>query len=41
MTGWYHQHDGHEFEKTLGGGEVQGSLVCCSAWDLKELDVTE
>ena len=41
MTGWHHQLDGHEFEQTLGGGEVQGSLVCCSPWVFKELDITE
>ena len=41
MVGWYHQLNGHEFEQTLGNGEEQGSLVCCSPWDCKELDVTE
>ena len=29
MVGWHHQH---EFEQTLGGSEVQGSLACCSPW---------
>ena len=24
--------NGHEFEQTLGDGEGQGSLVCCSPW---------
>ena len=28
--GWHHRRNGHEFEQTLGGGEGQGSLVCCS-----------
>ena len=32
MVGWHHQLDGHEFEQTLGGGKVQGSLACCSPW---------
>ena len=32
MVGWYHQLDGHEFEQTLGDGEGQGSLQCCSPW---------
>ena len=32
---------GHEFEQTLGDGEGQGSLVCCSPWGFKELDMTE
>jgi len=27
-----HQLNGHEFEQTLGDGEGQGSLVCCSPW---------
>ena len=30
-----------EFEETLGVGEGQGSLVCCSLWDRKESDTTE
>ena len=36
MVGWHHQLDGHEFEKTLGDGEGQGSLACCSPWGLIE-----
>ena len=32
MVGWHHRLDGHEFEQTLGVGEGQGSLVCCSPW---------
>ena len=28
-------------EQTLGDGEGQGSLVCCSPWGHKELDTTE
>ena len=38
---WHHQLDGCEFEQALGVGDGQGSLVCCSSWDLKELDTTE
>ena len=30
-----------EFEQALGVGDGQGSLVCCSPWDCKELDTTE
>ena len=41
MVGWYHQLDGHEFEQAPGVGDGQGSLVCCSPWGLKELDMTE
>ena len=32
MVGWHHQLNGHEFEPTLGDGEGQGSLMCCSSW---------
>ena len=28
--------NGHEFEQTLGNGEGQESLVCCSPWGHKE-----
>ena len=31
---------GHEFEQTLGDGEGQGSLACCSPWGGKESDMT-
>ena len=41
MVGWRHQLNGHEFEQTLGDGEGQGSLVCCSPQGRKELDMTE
>ena len=30
MVGWHHPVDGHEFEQTLGVGDGQGSLACCS-----------
>ena len=32
MVRWHHQLDGHEFGQTLGDGEGQGSLACCSSW---------
>ena len=32
--------DGHEFEQTPKDSEVQGSLVCCSPWGHKNLDMT-
>ena len=41
MVGWYHQLDGHEFVQALGDGEGQGSLVCCSSWSHKKLDIIE
>ena len=40
-VGWHHQFSGHEFEQTLEDSEGQGSLLCCSPWDHKELDTTE
>ena len=41
MAGWHHQHNGHGFGWTLGVGDGQGSLVCCSSWGPKESDTTE
>ena len=41
MTGWYPRLNGHEFEKTPGDNEGQGSLVRYSPWGPKELDTTE
>ena len=41
MVGWHHQHNGHEFEQTLGDGDGQGSLASRSPWVLKESDMTE
>ena len=35
MVEWHYQINGHEFEVTLGDGEGQGSLVCCSPWGHK------
>ena len=40
MVGWHHQLNGHELEQTLGDGEGQGSLACCSPWGHRELDIT-
>jgi len=34
-------HAGHEFEQALGVGDGQESLVCCSPWGHKELEITE
>ena len=41
MVRWYHQLDGYQFEQALGNGDGQGSLVCYSSWDCKELDTTK
>ena len=40
MVGWHHWLSRHEFEQALGDNEGQGSLVCCSLWGYKELDMT-
>ena len=40
MVIWHHWLNGHEFEWTLGVGDGQGGLACCSPWGLKELDTT-
>ena len=40
MVGWHHWFNGHELGQTLGDGEGQGSLVCCSPWGCKELNMT-
>ena len=31
MAGWHHRLDGHEFEQTLGVGDVQGGLAFCDS----------
>ena len=41
VVGWHHQLHGCEFEQAPGVGGGQGSLVCCSPWGHKELDMTE
>ena len=41
MVGRHHQLDRHKFEQTLGDGDGQGSLACCSPWGHKESDTTE
>ena len=41
MVGWHHRLDGYEFEQTLGVGDGQGGLACCSPWGHKALDTTE
>ena len=40
MDGWHHQCNGHQIGQTLGDGEGQGGLTCCSPWGRKELDTT-
>ena len=45
MVGWHHRLNVHGFGWTLGVGDGQGGLVCCSnswhAWGRKESDMTE
>ena len=41
MIEWHHLLNGHEFGQTLGVGDGQGSLACCSSWGHKELDMIE
>ena len=41
MVGWHHWLNGHDWEQTPGDRGGQGSLVCCSLWCHKELDMTE
>ena len=40
MVAWHHRLNGHEFGQTLGDGEGQGSLACCSPWGRKGSDMT-
>ena len=40
MAEWHHRCNGHELRQTLGGGEGQGGLACCSPWGCKESDMT-
>ena len=32
MVGWHYQLNGHGFRWTLGVGDGQGGLACCSSW---------
>ena len=41
MVGWHHRPNGHGFGWTMGVGDGQGGLVCCSLWCCRESDTTE
>ena len=41
MVALHHWLNGHGFGWTLGVGDGQGSLACCSSWGHKESDTTE
>ena len=40
MAEWHHLCKGHETGQTLGNGEGQRGLVCCSPWGCKQLNTT-
>ena len=40
MVGWHHRLNARDLEQSLGDGEGQGSLACCSPKSHKELDMT-
>ena len=41
MVGGHHRLGKHEFEQTPGVGDGQRSVVCCSPWGNKEMNMTE
>ena len=41
MTGWHHQLNGHESERTPGVADEQGGLAHCDSWGHKELYTME
>ena len=42
MVGWHHRLNENEFEQTLGVGDGQSTLMCCSPWGgRKQVDMTE
>ena len=41
LVGWHHWLDAHGIGWTLGVGDGQGGLVCCSSWGHKESDMIE
>ena len=41
MVEWHHRLNGHGFGWTLGVGDEQGGLACCSSWGRKESDMIE
>ena len=40
MAGWHHRCRERELGQTLGDGEGQGGLACCSPWGRKESEAT-
>ena len=41
MVGWHHPLTRHGFGQTMGVGDVQGGLVCCSSLGHQKLYITE
>ena len=41
MVGWHHRLNGHRFGWTLGVGDGQGGLACCSSWGCNKSVMTE
>ena len=41
MAGWHHRLDARGFGRTLGLGDGQGGLACCSSRGRKDWDTTE
>ena len=41
LVAWHHQIDANMSEQAPGADDGQGSLVCCSPWGCKELDMTQ
>ena len=41
MVGWHHRLNGPGFGWTLGVGDGQGGLACCSPLGRRESDTTE
>ena len=39
MAGWHHRCKRHELGQTLGDGEGQRGLMCCSPWGHEESDM--
>ena len=39
MAGWHHLYNEHDLGQSLGDGEGQEGLACCSLWGHKESDM--
>ena len=41
MVVWHYRLKRYEFESSLGVGDGQGGLACCSSWSRRESGMTE